>query len=184
MEGSGDSGKRLAYGSFFAGKKGYIAPRFFFVFVDAFHPEADMETRWESGVLGEWEWKLWQLLTDEGAGLGTHEYRKRLGVSAKSGQSSLDTAVTNLQMTFDVSFAGNTAMLDKNGLPYNKAVLVDLTQRWAPAEWRALAPRRSHEEALETICRQALLMSSGGARADVEKVFAKGLKQYKRFAAL
>ena len=52
-------------------------------------------------------------MNKEGRALGTHEIRKLLGVTPKSGASSVDTALVNLQLSFDIVISGNTDMLDK-----------------------------------------------------------------------
>lgn len=170
--------KKLAYGSFFNGKKGYIAPRFYSIFVDAFRPYKSIEERYESGKLGRYEWEFWNLLNKENRPLGTHEYRAMIGVTAKDGRSALDAAIVRLQMTFDVTTIGNVDMLDKNGNPYNQSVGYDKIENWAPNEWMEMNPRMEHEEALEIIFRQAEKISNTG---QAHKAFEKSLKLYKSF---
>lgn len=172
--------KKLAYGTFFENKKGFIAPGYYSIFLDAFHPAKTMEERQEAGILGKYEWLLWQLLGKENRPLGTHEYRAMLGVTAKTGQSSLNTAVTNMQLTFDIALTGKVDMVDKNGIPYNTSVGCDKMENWVPAEWLVLNPRMQHLEALETIYQRAQQISRGADQESIKKVFSKQLKLYRK----
>lgn len=174
--------KRLAYGTFFNGKKGYIAPTFYSIFQDAFRPQMSMEERWQSGRLGVSEWKFWNLLTEENRPVGTHEYRKILDDGEASSRSALDAAAVQLQMSFDVAITGNVDMLDKNGQPYNKAVAYDKADNWVPAEWRSMNPLLEHQEALERIYARTEQIGQGLDRNQVQKMFVKLLRTYQRFA--
>ena len=54
--------KKLACGYFFNGDPdGFIAPRFYSIFIDAFRPRMTVEERHESGKLSEYEWKVWNV---------------------------------------------------------------------------------------------------------------------------
>jgi len=173
--------KKLAYGSFYNGKKGYIAPRFYSIFIDAFKPRKTIEERHESGKLGQYEWKFWQLLKEENRALGTHEYRKLIGVTADKGRSALDAAVVRLQMTFDIATIGNVDMLDKNGKPYNQSVGYDKVENWVPQEWLTMNPRIEHEEALEAIYRQTEKNAGVMSPELAKEAFKQSLKLYKSF---
>ena len=173
--------KKLAYGAFFNGKKGYIGPRFYSIFIDAFRPRKTVEERYESGNLGQYKWKFWNLLTSEDRALGTHEYRALIGVTAKDGRSALDNAVVKLQMTFDVTAVGNADMLDKNGKPYNQSVAYDKVDKWVPQEWLNMNPRMEHEEALEAIYRQVEKNTNAVTAEEAKEAFKKSLKLYKSF---
>ena len=168
--------KKLIYGSFFNGKKGYIAPRFYSIFIDAFRPHKSMAERYESGKLGQYEWKFWNLLENEGRALGTHEYRSMLGVTAKDGRSALDAAVIRLQLTFDIVTTGNVDMLDKHGKPYNQSVAYNKVENWMPQGWMDINPKMEHEEAIEAIYRQAEKIGAD------QKSFEKSLKLYKSYS--
>ncbi len=173
--------KKLAYGSFFNGKKGFIAPQFYSIFIDAFQPRMTMEERWQSGTLGQLEWKFWNLLTSENRPVGTHEYRRMIELPNNSTKSTLDAAVVSLQMTFDVTITGNMDMLDKNGMPYNKAVAFDKVEKWVPKEWLSLNRHMNHEEALEAIYSRACWICKGLDLDRIKKVFSKSLKIYKKY---
>lgn len=173
--------KKLAYGSFFNGKKGYISPQFYSIFLDAFHPRLTMEERWKSGMLGEFEWAFWNLLTNENRPVGTHEYRRMIQIPDNRGKSALDAAVVSLQMTFDVTITGNVDMLDKNGKPYNKAVAFDKVETWVPKEWLSFNPHMKHEEALEIIYSRAQHIGNCLNIERIKKIFSKSLKVYKKY---
>ena len=173
--------KKLAYGSFFCGKKGFISPQFYSIFVDAFRPMLTMEERWQSGKLGEFEWKFWNLITNENRPIGTHEYRRMIEIPDNSRKSTLDAAVVNLQMTFDVTITGNIDMLDKKGMPYNKAEAFDKVDKWVPKEWLSLNQHMNHEEALETIYSHTQHICNGLDVERIKKMFSKSLKLYKKF---
>ncbi|HEX3075845.1 MAG TPA: hypothetical protein VHQ24_03130 [Lachnospiraceae bacterium] len=169
--------KKLAYGAFFNGKKGYISPKFYSIFIDAFRPKTSMEERYESGKLGIYEWKFWCLLTSEDRPVGTHEYRRLIDTGEK-GKNALDAAVIRLQTTFDVTIAGNMDMLDKDGHPYNKAVALDKVDKWLPPQWLSLNPPMSHNEAVNSIYSRLIEVSKGLDIAQVEKLFRKSQKLY------
>ncbi|SHL45063.1 hypothetical protein SAMN02745136_04931 [Anaerocolumna jejuensis DSM 15929] len=173
--------KRLAYGAFFNGKKGYIAPGFYSVFMDAFRPKVSMEERYEAGKLGLYEWKFWCLLTNEKRPIGTHEYRRMIDTGEK-GKNALDAAVIRLQTTFDITIAGNMDMLDKEGHPYNKAVVYDMTDNWIPPMWLSVNPPMSHYEAVESIYKRLIDVSKGLDTAQSEKLFHKSQKLYASYS--
>lgn len=160
--------KKLAYTSMCSGKKGFIASHYYSIFYDAFHPDKTMEERQEAGILSYYEWKLWSLLKSEGRALGTHEYRRLLGVKAGSGKSALDSAVLNLQLSFEVTLTGPVDMLNKDGIAYNTSVGCGLTKDWVPEEWMSLNPRMGHEEAFDIIIRRACEVSGLSADAIVK----------------
>jgi hypothetical protein len=168
------SDKKLAYTSLCGGRKGFIAPKYYSIFYDAFHPNRTMDERQDAGLLSYYEWKLWNLLSSEGRALGTHEYRKLLGVKTGNGKSALDTAVLNLQLTFEVTLTGPVDMLDKNGIAYNTSVGCGLIEDWVPEEWMSMNPRMEHEEAFDIIIRRACEVSELPADYIV-KAFGKQL---------
>lgn len=93
--------------------KGYIAPDFYSVFLDAFHPRLSMEERYEAGKLGTYEWKFWSLLTKENRPIGTHEYRRMIETGDK-GKSALDAAVEKInQRLLEVSRGLHTTQIKK-----------------------------------------------------------------------
>jgi hypothetical protein len=140
-----------------------------------------MEERYESGKLGLYEWKFWSLLTIENRPIGTHEYRRMLDTGEK-GKNALDAAVIRLQTSFDVTIAGNMDILDKDGHPYNKAVVFDKVDKWIPSQWLSINPPMSHEEAVETIYRRLTDVSKGLDRVQAEKLFHKSQKLYASFS--
>ncbi len=172
--------KKLAYGAFFNGKKGYIAPDFYSVFMDAFRPKSSIEERYEAGKLGLYEWKIWCLITNENRPIGTHEYRRMIDTGKKE-KNALDAAVVRLQTTFDITITGNMDMLDQEGNPYNKAVAFDKVDKWIPSQWLSINLPMSHEEAVETIYGRLTDVSKDLDRAQVEKLFRKSQKLYASF---
>lgn len=172
--------KRLAYGSFFGGKKGYIAPRFYSVFADAFRPRMDMADRWATGQLSRYEWAFWNLLPEVGRPVGTHEYRRMIPLNA-GGKSALDAAVASLQMTFDVVVSGTADMLDKSGKPYNKSMAYDRADNWVPDAWLTLNPPMDQADALEAIYRRCAQLGKALTRAQIARPFEKSRKLLSRF---
>ena len=172
--------KKLAYGAFFNGKKGYIAPSFYSIFMDAFRPKSSMEERYEAGKLGLYEWKFWCLITNENRPIGTHEYRRMIDIGEK-GKNALDAAVVRLQTTFDITITGNMDMLDKEGNPYNKAVTFDKVDKWIPSQWLSINPPMSHEEAVETIYERLTNVSIDLGLVQAEKLFRKSQRLYASF---
>lgn len=170
--------KKLACGYFFNGKPGYIAPRFFSIFVDAFRPRMTMEERYESGKLGQYEWEIWNLLKKVNRTLGWHEFWQMIGVTAKDDRRALEADLVRLQMTLDVTISGTADILYKTGEVYTKCIGYNKVDNWVPAEWMEMNPRIDHEEALEIICRQAEKISSTG---EARKAFVRTLKLYKNF---
>jgi len=166
------SEKKLAYGFFFGGKPGgYIAPRFYSIFMDTFRPTMTIEERYEAGKLGEYEKKAWDLLVSSGKPLAWSDFRKNLGlepaVKYKDEVRKLDSALKNLQMTFDITVSGTVGHLG-----------CDKVDNWVPQKWLEMNPRMEHEEALEIIYRQAENISTPG---NAKKAFSKSLKLYKSF---
>lgn len=164
--------KKLAYGFFFNGKPGgYIAPRFYSIFIDAFRPPMTMEERYESGKLGEYEKIVWDLLNQHGTSLGWSDIRQKAGFSPankyKEEIRKLDSALKQLQATFDITVSGTMGHMG-----------CDKVDNWVLPEWLEINPRMEHEEALETIYRQAEKISNEG---ETKKAFTKSLKLYKTF---
>lgn len=163
--------KKLAYGFYFNGKRGYIAPRFYSIFIDAFRPRMTIAERCETGKLGEYEKAIWDLLISSGKPLSWSDIRKNVGLEPASKYNTelrqLESALKSLQMTFDITIDGTVGYLG--------CTTVD---GWIPQEWLDMNPRMEQKEALEAIYRQAEKISiTGNAR----KAFAKSLKLYKSF---
>jgi len=164
--------KKLAYGYFFNGKPGgYIAPRFYSIFIDAFRPRMTVEERYESGKLGKYEKGIWDLLNQYGKPLSWSDFRLILKSDAKNKVElrKLDSAIKCLQMTFDITVSGTEGNMG-----------CDKVDNWIPLEWLKMNPRMEHDEALETIYRQAEKISNAG---DAKKAFTKSLKLYKMYDA-
>lgn len=149
--------------------------------MDAFRPKVSMEERYEAGKLGLYEWKFWSLLTNEKRPIGTHEYRRMIATGEK-GINALDAAVIRLQTTFDIAIAGNMDMLDKDGHPYNKAVVYDMADNWVPSLWLSINPPLSHYEAVESIYKRLIDVSKGLDTAQAEKLFHKSQKLYASYS--
>ena len=164
--------KVLAYGYFFNGKpNGYIAPRFYSIFVDAFRPHLTMAERYNTGKLGKYEYDAWNFINQQNKPLSWTDIRRGLNLEPaakhKTEVNRLDTALRNLQMTFDTTIDGTVGHLG--------CTKVD---DWIPIEWWEMNPRMEHEEALEIIYRQAEKISTLG---DAKKAFAKSLRLYKSY---
>ena len=105
--------RKLAYGCFFNGRAGgYISPRFYSIFIDAFNPRITPEERYESGKLGKYEKIVWDLLNQHGTPLSWSDFRQKAGLSPankyKQEINQLDSALKQLQVTFDVTICGTT----------------------------------------------------------------------------
>jgi hypothetical protein len=162
--------KKLAYGYFFNGKPGgYIAPNFYSIFIDAFRPRMTIEERYEAGKLGEYEYNIWNLLSQHATPQSWTDLRRKLGlepaVKYKTAVSRLDKALKNLQMTFDITVDGTVGHLG-----------CDKVDNWIPSAWLEMNPRMEQQEALKYIYRQAEKISNPD---DAKKAFAKSLKLYK-----
>ena len=101
---------------------------------------------------------------------------------SQSGASSVDTALVNLQLSFDIVISGNTDMLDKENKPYNKSVQYDLVERWVPDDWYQPNLIMSQQEALEKIYERAFRISNGLDLDKVKKIFNKQIKLLNRFS--
>ena len=164
--------KKLAYGFFFNGKPGgYIAPRFYSIFIDAFKPRMTVEERYKSGKLGEYEKIIWDLLNQHGTPLSWSDFRQKAGFSPankyKEECRKLESALKQLQATFDITVSGTAGHIG-----------CDKADNWVPPEWMEMNPRMEHEEALEIIYQQSEKISNAG---NAKKAFAKSLKLYTLF---
>jgi len=171
--------KKLVYGAFFKGQKGYISPEWYSIYYHAFHPTRTVEERYEAGLLKTEEWRVWQLLKSEARPLGTHEIRRQLGVSPKKGAAAVDAAITSLQMTCDIIITGEVDMLDKNGKPYNKAVAYTLRPLWLPDSRLHGDKCVSRAEAQEMIYKQVNGVSDHKDMEIVKGLFSKQLRLLK-----
>ena len=176
--------KKLACGYFFNGKPGgFIAPRFYSIFIDAFRPRMTVEERYKSGKLGEYEWFVWNVFNKTKGPVCWSQIREYYGSKDAVEIRKLDAALKNLNTTFDITVSNALVGVLKNGKPsiyksgnpiigigYNKV------DSWVPPEWMKMNPRMEHEEALEIIYRQAEKISNKG---EALKAFTKSLKLYK-----
>jgi hypothetical protein len=168
--------KKLAYGNFFNGKPGgYIAPRFYSIFVDAFKPRMTFEERYKAGKIGQHELKIWNLLSETKKPMTISQFYSHYKMRAKENGKYLESALKCLQMTFDIAMCGNVVVPLKNGT-IQEHYGYDKAENWIPAEWMKMNPRMEHEEALEIIYRQAEKISNTN---EAKKAFNKSLKLYK-----
>jgi len=171
--------KKLACGYFFNGKPGYISPRYFSIFIDAFRPRTTMDERYINGKLGNYEMAIWDLLSQNNNPLGWNEIRNKLGFPSlkdKAEIRQLEYALKGLQMTFDVCICGGLDLKrSQTSDVYTTVLGYDRIDNWVPTEWMEINPRMEHEEALEAIYRQAEKTSSVGYE---KKAFTKSLKLY------
>lgn len=160
---------KLACGHFFNGKSGgYIAPHFYTIFIDAFRPRMDMKERYEDGKLGEYEIKIWNFLFKSNEPQGFDSIRKHFGFKGSKDlpkTRKLESALKNLQMTFDISLC-----YIATGVGYSTV------DNWIPPEWLNINKRMEHEEALEIIYHQAERISNIG---EAKRAFSQSLKLYK-----
>ena len=171
--------RKLVYGTFFKGQKGFISPEWYGVYFHAFHPNKTVEQRYEAGLLPAAEWNVWQLLQREARPLGTHEIRSMLGVSPKNGANAIDTAITNLQMTCDIVIPCEVDMLDKNGKPHNKSVAYAIRADWIPDFCLNKYQNINKSEALEKIYQRVYEISDHKDMESVKAIFKKQLKLLK-----
>lgn len=172
---------KLACGYFFNGKPGYIAPRYISFFIDAFRPRMTMEERYAEGKLGKYERAIWDLLCQKNKPLGWHEIRSALGFKSveknKVEVRKIESALQNLQMTFDVCICGGIDLThSQTGDVYTTVLGYDKVDNWVSEEWMKMNPRMEHEKALNIIYRQAEQISTAG---NAKKAFNKSLKLYK-----
>jgi len=178
--------KKLAYGHFFNGSPdGFIAPRFYSVFVDAFRPRMTVEERYASGRLGEYEWMVWDVFNALDGPVEWAQIWQQYGIRDAAEKRKLDAALKNLQMTFDITVSNVVRGVLKNGEPArykDGSPIIGIgygkVDDWVPPEWMELNPRMEHREALEMLYRQAEKHSNAG---DAKKAFAKSIKLYKSF---
>ena len=172
------SEKKVVYGSYVMGKKVALSPELFNLYYEAFHPDVSVEERNEAGLLGQYEWKLWQALTEMKHSLGTHELRRLLGVTPKSGASSLDTATVRMIMSCDIVVVGESDMLDKKGIPYNKSIAYDKLENWIPVEWRTISKPHNPTEAVQVFLETVSKLTNLSFEAS-KKYFNKQIKMLK-----
>jgi len=172
--------KKLAYGHFFNGKPGgYIAPRFYSIFIDAFKPRISIEERHKSGKLSKYEQNIWNLLDQKSKPLSFSDFRNNMGIvyKDKTEYGKLESALKQLQMTFDITICGIIEGLYENGEPFSYTGY-DKVDNWVPKEWMEMNPRLEHKEALEIIYNQAEKITNKG---EYKKAFVKTLKLYNWF---
>jgi hypothetical protein len=171
--------KKLACGYYFNGKPGFIAPRYFSIFLDAFRPRLTMEERYLAGKLGRYEWDLWSIINKSDRPLSWSDFWQRMNIKDKAERRKLEAALVQLQMTFDVTISGDIDFASKKtGEVYTQCLGYVQVDNWIPAEWIKMNPRMEHEEALELIYKQAEKISNSG---EAQKAFHKSLKLYKSF---
>jgi len=168
--------RRLIYGAFFKGQKGFISPEWYRIYFYAFHPPKTVEERYKAGLLKPEEWSVWQLLTQENRPFGTHEIRKHLGVAPKKGAAAVDAAITRLQMTCDIIISGEADMLDKNGQPYNKSVAYSMRSEWIPDIDLHGHNYDSPSDALEKIYQKVYEISDYKNMEAIKNIFAEQTK--------
>lgn len=169
--------KKLACGYFFNGKPGYIAPRYFSIFIDAFRPNITIEEMYESGKLGRYERDIWNLLNQYDKPLSWSDFWKKLNVKDKVERRKLESALFQLQMMFYVAINGGINDVSKStGEIYAQFLGYDKIDNWVPVEWMEMNPRMGHEEALEIIYCQAEKISKSG---EAQKAFKESYKLYK-----
>ncbi len=127
--------KKLAYGCILGGHKGFVSGRMYALFYAACHPPETMEERWESGVLSQVTWKLWQLFEREPI-IDTSEVRRILKKPVLTGFSQVDGALRELQQEYSITVAGCRRKVGKDGHPYGwPASLYERVDHWAPQAW-------------------------------------------------
>ena len=173
--------RKLVYGPFFKGQKGFISPEWYGVYFRAFHPSTAVEERHEAGFLPANEWNVWQLLKKEARPLGTHEIRAMLGVTPKNGANAIDTAIANLQMMCDIVSPCEVDMLDKSGKPYNKSVAYVVRSEWIADSCLQEYSNLNQSDALEKVCQKVYEVSDHKDMEAVKAIFKKQLKLLKLY---
>jgi hypothetical protein len=163
--------KRLAYGCVLGGYKGFINQRMYAIFYAAYHPTLAMPERWESGIISQRTWQVWQLF-ERNEVLNISQVRQTLGVSRKQGASVVDKSIQQLQKEFYITMDGNDRKISAQGEFYGWPVnRYRRVMDWAPDGWLDNAERYSPAEAREMILNTGLAMSEGVTRQDLAKKF-------------
>lgn len=164
--------KKIAFGDFFLGKKGFISPEFYPIFYLVYHPEETVEERWENGTIDRVTWDLWKLLETKQTALSTNEIRTELGISAKKGGSSLKNAILKLQFSFDITIVGGKQRIDKSGKPFgDPANVYDKVINHIPKEWLIEPQGLDKENARQMILERARTISTRASEKDLLKMF-------------
>ncbi len=163
--------KRLAYGCILGGHKGFISQRMYAIFYAAFHPLISMPECWESGIVSQRTWQVWQLF-EVNEVLNISQVRQTLGVSRKQGASTVDIAIQQLQKEFYITVDGNDRKISAKGELYGWPVnRYRRVMDWAPAGWLDSINDWSPENAQEMILDEGLAMTKGVTRQDLAKKF-------------
>jgi hypothetical protein len=133
------------------------------------------EERYNAGKIGQYELKIWNILNETNKPMSISQFYQHYGIRAKEHSKYLESALKCLQMTFHIAICGSVAIKLSNGTNQEHTGY-DKIENWVPAEWMEMNPRMEHEEALETIYRQAEKISNIN---EAKKAFSKSLKLYK-----
>ena len=151
--------KQLAFGCLLGGNKGFISPRMYPYFLQAFQLKTDLEEVWVSGMLRPAVWEVWQYFEADGI-LSTSEIHKAWKASGKKGTAAADGALRELQMLFLVTTAGNKQRQDRFGQPFGwPSLLYEKTDDWIPESWKAGMEPISPMEARQTILSAGIAMA-------------------------
>lgn len=175
--------KKLACGYFFNGNPGgFIAPRFYSIFIDAFKPRMTFEERYKSGNVGQYEMKVWNVFNEIDEPISWPQIWQYYGIKDAAERRKLESALKNLQMTFDITVSNTLTGVLKNGDPalYKDGSPItgigySKVDNWVPEEWLKMNKRMEHKEALEIIYCQAEKISNAG---EAKKAFNKSLKLF------
>ncbi len=138
------SEKQAAYARVFGRRPGFIAPEWYQRFLAAYRPAAGVAERYQSGELGHLDYRLYTTLQGCGT-LNTHDLKTILQVSGEA-KRDFENALVGLQGTMDITVAGASRRLNRNGEPYGWLVSEYTTVgQWAGPEM--LAGSRDWERA-------------------------------------
>lgn len=163
--------KQLAFGCLLGGNKGFIAPRMYPYFRQAFQLKTDLEEVWMSGMLRPAVWEVWKYFEPDGM-QSTSEIHRAWKASGKRGTAAADGALRELQMLFLVTVAGNRQRQDRFGQPFGwPSLLYGKTEEWVPESWMAGMESISPMEAREAILSAGIAMAPMAGREAIAKLF-------------
>ena len=163
--------KQLAFGCLLGGNKGFVAPRMYPFFRQAFKMKTDLEEVWMSGMLRPAVWEVWKYFDHDGM-QSTSDIHRAWKASGNRGTAAADGALRELQMLFLVTVAGNTQRQDRFGQPYGwPSLLYEKADNWVPESWPAGMESISPSEAREAILSAGIAMAPKADKRAIDKLF-------------
>lgn len=129
------AGHAVAYGKFFDGRAGFIAPEWLPHFANARRNGYDFDGKWQSGAASRREKAVMEFFVDvesddepvfTGEAILSTELKQRAGFG-KGGEKNYPGIVTGLQMQLYLVIGGFKRRENKKGMPYGMPVSVLMT---------------------------------------------------------